>query len=740
MSRLFSNIVVPLSALCFIAGVAACSAAHDDRDAVSNSAEGINLPRLPCAIPAYTAPTYVRPPNDTIAFATLIDGAGTTPRTDRTTHLPYKNWADITSGNVCGGAEKELVLMKNAPRELIPWTVPPPAFSIMHGPVPFPVGTFDAVSDSAHPWRGVATLDVDRDKDGLDEIVAVRRVTASGVPDLVVMKVAAACNDAKVLSKTIIGGPGNSDWVDVAVGNFDGTGKQIALLKTAHSNLFLVRPHDLTVSFISDLDTAAGMPWKQVAAGDLDGDGRDELVVARQVSDGKSATVLVYQWSAGDFHLLATSTFGNTGNSRWTGMTVGDFNGDKHPVIALQKSEHSNFALFDLVKNELRELATNDLDSVKGQPWRGVTAIDWLGGDQGAEELVALREANGNHLTDLFVYGDPFHRALRDSALTKVKAQWDQHDFTNQENGDLDSWISSVVDTHTNLVNMLLQLPGDYQNLVDVLEQTHNRCVDGKQIRVAVSIPPSSEHSTDPGAFNCAIPTNAGATPWNDLDDFRDDVVTYVVDNGIAVDVKATEMKQCKDIKAWGKLLGRLAQKYPQLVMFQLDDFMKKPDLVPAEEIAEMQSNMRSQAPWMSFAPIAYYHDLERHPDAARLVDTVVFFFRNESHTADGSIDGTRGEQSIPYFYDETVHVASGLPAGRKLQVGFYYDTLGSDPVQRSTARYAHELTLQALQIPELGGVTAYHMQVNPTHIACPATGTAAEKYCVIKSLYPLFL
>jgi hypothetical protein len=706
LRRLFSNVVVPLSTLGCIAGAAACGAAPDDPESVSNGAEAINLPRLQCPIPAYAAPTYVRPPSDAVAFGTLIDGAGYAGAGN-------SNWTDIASGNVCGGAEKELVLMKNAHS----------FFSILRGPVPYPVGTFDARSDLAHPWRGVATLDVDRAKDGLDEIVAVRHVTAGGVPDLVVMKASAACDDAKVIASATIGNPRNSDWVDVAVGDFDGTGKQIALLKTGHSNFFLVRPQGLTVSFISDLDTAAGLPWKQVAAGDLDGDGHDELVVARQVSDGKSPTVLVYKWSAGDFHLLATSTFGNTGNSAWTGMTVGDFNGDRHPVIALQKSEHSNFALLDLVKDELRELATNDLDSAKGQPWRGLTAVDWLGGDQGAQELVAVRAANGSYLDDLFVYGDPFQRALRDSALTKVKAQWDQHRPDNQENGVVDDWLGSVIDTHTNLVNVLLSLPEDYAHLVEMLDRTHNLCVDGKQIRVAVSIPPWGDLATDPARFNCAMPTDSPLTPWHERDEY------FLADH--------TDMDRCKDVKEWGRLLGRLAQRYPQLVMFQVDDFMENPSVVPAEDLAEMQSNMRSQAPWMSFAPVAYYGSLDAHPDASRMVDTVVFFFKDDSNRR--CIEGACGEQSMVDFYGEATHVASRLPAGRKLQVGFYYDALGSGPVQHGTVRYDHDLTLQALQMPELGGVTAYHMQTNPASVACPATGSAAEKYCVIKSLYPLF-
>src|SRR5262249_34450799 len=159
-----------------------------------------------------------------------------------------------------------------------------------------------------------------------DDIVAVRQVTAPGVPDLVVAKAdPTSCNVVNIVATTTIGNPINSQWVDAAIGNFDGTGNQIALLKAKGSYLFLVRldaSGNLVTTYESNLDSDASMPWRAVAAGDLDGDGRDELVVARQVSDNTSETILVYRWFGSGFQLMAASPFGNTGNSTWASMAV----------------------------------------------------------------------------------------------------------------------------------------------------------------------------------------------------------------------------------------------------------------------------------------------------------------------------------------------------------------------------------------------------------------------------------
>jgi hypothetical protein len=96
---------------------------------------------------------------------------------------------------------------------------------------------------------------------------------------------------------------------------------------------------------------------------------------------------------------------------------VGDFNADRRKAIVLVKNAHSNFVVLDVPARsspQLRILATADLDSVAGQDWRDLAATDWLTGDQGASELVAVRAAGGRYRTDLFVYGNPFHRIARD--------------------------------------------------------------------------------------------------------------------------------------------------------------------------------------------------------------------------------------------------------------------------------------------------------------------------------------
>src|SRR5215467_6430723 len=149
-----------------------------------------------CTARPFTTPAYVRPPDDGVALTSLIEGAAYGSSTN-------SDWVDVAAGNLCGGAEKELVLVKNEHSQ----------FSIMRGPTPFAVQAGDFVSNPQHPWRAVAAGNLDAD--AFDEIVAVRSVTTSGVADLVVTKADTACSLTTVLAQKTIGTPGNSNWLDV---------------------------------------------------------------------------------------------------------------------------------------------------------------------------------------------------------------------------------------------------------------------------------------------------------------------------------------------------------------------------------------------------------------------------------------------------------------------------------------------------------------------------------------------
>jgi hypothetical protein len=679
----------------------------------------------------WLVPTFVHHlPDDSAVFGSLLEAAGSGTSS---------GWIDVAAGNFCGGSEKELVLIKNAHN----------SFSILRGPAPFVVGAGDLTSSSSHPWRAVAAGNLDGGD--YDKIVAIRKVTSSGVPDLVVAKANnLSCEVSTVVATKTIGNPSNSDWVDVAVGDFDGTGrKQIALLKTAHSNFFFVEltpTGELNVFHESDLDSNPSLPWKALAAGDIDGDGIDELIVAREVNDSQSATILAYKWNGSGFSLFATSTFGNDGNSDWASAAVGDFNGDGRKAIVLVKNQHSNFVVLDYPfgATQLRILSTADLDSVKGEDWFGLAATNWLSGD--GSQLIAVRAAGSDHPTNLFVYGDPFYRFARDTALEGTKGAWQIFSADNPgpsphrdhpiSNNDL---MDTLRKTHTNTYDWDLMFPGDYPRLVEFLASTRGFFVDGRQLRVwltlvapqgvCATIPdPTNEKCKDRLNFSCSLPEESPLTPWSEADFFK---------GGLGIG-------SCKDLLGWASLIGRLAQDYPQVVAVAIDDFFPRDGASTYFEpdyIAEFESRMRSQAAWLNFVPTVYYRDFRssRRRDTALTLDTMLFWFTNEKKGPEGF-----GEETVNNAPDELAEIRGLIPTGRKLEVGVYFDTLFSvDPPATPSTRYDYDLVSLLLNLPWLGGTMVYAAHIpekDCTTLGPPACSLVpsflCDKHCTLTQAY----
>jgi len=202
--------------------VGACVA--PDSDETGEALTAVSVPAVPLCDGPFTTPTFTRPADDGVALSTLLEGAGYGAPSN-------SDWVDIASGNLCGGAEKELLLLKNTRFD----------FSVMRGPTPFPVAGFDFATDAAHPWRAVAASNLD--SDAFDEVVAVRTLSVDGVPDVIVAKAdPASCFMTTPLAQAQVGTATNSDWVDVAIGKFAaGSTKMIALLRTGGPSLSLLQ-------------------------------------------------------------------------------------------------------------------------------------------------------------------------------------------------------------------------------------------------------------------------------------------------------------------------------------------------------------------------------------------------------------------------------------------------------------------------------------------------------------------
>jgi hypothetical protein len=729
-------------------------------------------------IPPYQTPPFTPPPDDSVALSTLIEASGVA-------WLTGSSWVGLAAGHLCEMSQKQIAVFMNPSGQdinhydsnsfgLLGW--PTPFYVTGAGQGIFPGSNFDSGSRVAD-WRAVTVGNLDNG--ATDEIIAVRHVDKPLISDLNIGRIGPNCIGAEFVNAgTIATDPSNSDWVGVAVGNFDRAGPKfkghtrIAMLRTGNSQkntqLVLV---DATVNpplVVSqqDLDPDVTHPsaWKGLAAGNLDGgQGPDELIAVRQESDNKSATVMVYHWNGSSFQLYATSGFGNDGNSGWTGVTVGDFNGDGRKAIVLQKNAHSKFAVFDLAPGTvaangikaLRKLDSSDLNSADGQNWTGITSADWLGGDQGADELIAVRSVSNPYRTNVFVYGNPFQLATRNSALQGTKAQYFQLSLISGQQSstaNIETLKAMMRDTHSNTFNWTVANQFDYTNLVAFLNATKDFGVDGQQVRVWVTL---TQPKTVPSDVCNRAEDTRPTTTFNAQDYFLGDFY-----NG---------RSPCLDLASWARVMGRLAQDFPQLVGVGIDDFafdlnINQPgsDFTP-DLIAQVQANLRSQAPWMSFIPTMYHTIVgDGWNDLGLTMDTMLYYFRNDkqglgpcaastctlengspiSHSGHGAClagIGPNGNEpgcaqlTLPNASGEFADVFALLPTGRKLLGGVYYT--GHSEWGTPTSTYDYDLTKQILFDRRFFGALVYTLQFLPPGDSC-AVSFLIDKYCTIQKVF----
>jgi hypothetical protein len=775
-------------------------------------------------VPPYETPAYVPPADDSVALGTLIEAAGIdfASSVGRSESL---STAGIAAGNYCGETGKTILVIRDTLTSS--GGKPPHAFlseSLMQlqGPTPHVIAGLSAASSSnpRERWRALASGNLDASQ-SYDHIVLVRHVETTKNPDLVVIQVPTVgltslpahmpameaeikvpslpthCGTPTVLASARIGDTSNSDWVGAVVGSFDSTGKKrIALLRNEHPNLVLVEmdqgaghTYNLKVVHTQDLDANSPQPfkWTALAAGDIRHEGVDELVAVRGVGDNHSATVMAFRWNGSSFIPTASSTIGNDGNSNWVAAAIGDFNADGRVALVLVKNEHSAFTVLDLPAGSavFNVVKTSDLDTVPGQPWFGLAAADWLGGDQGADELIAVRSVGSPYRTSLFVYGDPFHLVARNSALEGTKAQYDQLSpdsqgplIGGQQVGltNFDRLKQIMRNTHTNTFIWQLASNFDYTNLVTFLNATKDFGVDGKQVRVWVNLidpddvkPSDAKHNMP---FIGSLPEATPIILWSALDYFSAD---------------PTEVAKARDFSAWSQVLGRLAQDFPHLVGVGIDDFIEHlnyggsggnfgPDI-----IARMEANLRSQAPWMSLIPTTY-HDLADYHTAKKpwadiglTLDSQLFYFRDQkqfdvegttpcsssqclmpdgkTHPAPwgclaGPVAGhiTNGpapcaDATLPNALGEFADMAKLLPAGRKMLGGVYFE--GHSDLGTPSAKYDYELTKMILSQPNFAGAVVYTLRIptgphesetcidNPTSYENPW-----DKYCTVWKVF----
>lgn len=491
-----------------------------------------------------------------------------------------------------------------------------------------------------------------------DELIVLRNATDSSSPNVLVYRL--NNNSMQLLTDMRISS-GNYPWVDITAGNFDGNGlEEIVLAKTSWSQFILLgtnSQNQLQIKSAGNISNiAAENDWKAIDSGDLDNDGRDELVTVRQGSGNYEDVLIwdIYDDNHWDFDLLTKYNHAYGSNHYpWKDVVVGEFDGNPEngEEFVLYKNSHSHFIFYGYHQNQVSVLYGHNFESNTSHPWNNIVAANTQL-NNGMHELVSVRSSAPAGQGDFYIYHNQDLLQTKKANMQKNGFMWGSYDqvlMSEMRNGasratsdlnpqKLQQYISNnnlqffnflLSDSFVRGVNPLQNNSAgqEYLDLLRLLEHTKNT---GIKIWVTLINPNQSYRYQDNGSGGkvrvVAEGPHRGSFPAD----------SPYIDGDESAQFKTLSthpgVKDPLDYVAWFQLLGKVANKYPNLVGINVDDFSHNTNVFTESYMGEMLASLRQQNHKLAFVPTAYYDLIQS--DAKKYVrhyvDGITFYFRNQ--------------------------------------------------------------------------------------------------------------
>ena len=509
----------------------------------------------------------------------------------------------------------------------------------------------------------VAACNLHGDNGG-DELIVLRNAPSVGEDaNLFVYSFGLDQNWSRTQVDKIRIGPGNSVWKGVACADFNGDGKpDIAVAEEdgGLSNVYLYELNSNNLVLKATNSWLGNMPLTSIAAGDLDGDNRAELVVARQASGNDKDFAFFKVDSA--WGLQAAGAFNLAGGSThypWRGVAVGEFDRNrangKEVVFYKSVAQHFHYAKYRGATTTPLAIGSSNFDTEASHPWTGM-AVGEIVLSNGFDEMALVRQKAGDETLTLvgdeatafnekaanmqrggFVFG-AFDQALpvfrtganvEDELRSKLDVRALKAFLENNHIPAFTFYIADIWNLAGVKPDYTVTTPGrEYESMLEFLDLLKST---NSPIKVTALLTTRKATDEKPYVSSLVRDTNyineAELAPLGmGLDET--DLFDLADHNPLRVDRE--------DYEAWFSLLGAIGNKYPNLVGIAFDDFNGDAGVgryLNPRTLGKMVERVRKFNDKIAFLPVAYHAtiDSDDHRVLGDYTDGFLMYTRNDS-------------------------------------------------------------------------------------------------------------
>ncbi len=296
------------------------------------------------------------------------------------------DWRGVAKGNFDGDSDDEFVKIRNY--DGLIGTLEPDGKS-------FHTVTNSIAYGGNYNWKGLGAGDFFGDSKS--EIIALSDHADFNKNGFYIFKIE---NNQIVEQSKFTGFGTDSDWVGTTAGNFISGGKDDFVAVRNYNKevrVYKFNGTDPELVYFNQLNLPANSKIKAVAAGNLDGVGKDEIVVLVDADDYMQNGVYVYSIDDNGVMTLIDKSIGFGAASDWKGLAVGNLDGDEADEIIAHRNFDGDYKVFKMKEsNGAKYLDNIGIESFPAvQTQNNVMCFGNFDSSSKNDELVTLRKDGG---------------------------------------------------------------------------------------------------------------------------------------------------------------------------------------------------------------------------------------------------------------------------------------------------------------------------------------------------------